>query len=71
MEASYEIYAILDKVLRVYKPSETRDIKPELVQVPLWSTLANVKCSERFFWAFKQFPSKLPAVALCFISQVP
>lgn len=35
MEVSYEIYAILDKVLRVYKPSENRDIKPELMQAPL------------------------------------
>lgn len=33
MEASYQTYAILDKVLRVYKPRKNRDIKPEFLQV--------------------------------------
>lgn len=33
---------ILDKVLRVYKPSKNRDTKPEFLKASLQSTLAHV-----------------------------
>lgn len=35
MEESYQAYAILDKVLRVYKPSKSKDTKSEFLQVSL------------------------------------
>lgn len=66
IDTSYWTWATCDNVLRVYKPSKRRHQSLNPCKSP---TSINMECSQRFLWAFQQFPFKLSAVALCFITQ--